>query len=140
MQWDSSANAGFSQAKPWLKVHKNSNSRNVAAQEKDQDSLFNFYRLLIRCRRQHPALLDGDFIPVIGEPKNVLAYLRRNGSETIMVVLNFSRKRQKLQLEANLADAKWEILVSTHKRWSIATDKNALILNGDEALVLKKTN
>ena len=58
----------------------------------------------------------------------------------ILVVLNFSRKRQKLHLEADLADAKWEILVSTHKRWSIATEKNALILNADEALVLKKTN
>jgi alpha-glucosidase len=140
MQWNSSAQAGFSQARPWLKVHRDSPTRNVAAQEKDQDSLFNFYRLLIQCRKQHPALLDGDFVPVTGEPRHILAYLRRNGSETIMVVLNFSRKRQNLQLEADLANAKWEILVSTHKRWSIATDKNALILNGDEALVLKKTN
>jgi glycosidase len=123
-----------------LKVHKDSPIRNVAAQEKDRDSLFNFYRQLIRCRKQHPALLDGDFIPITVKLKNVLAYLRTNESETIMVVLNFSRARQKLQIEAGTANSKWEILISTHKGRSIAFEKNAILVNGDEALILRKTN
>ena len=140
MQWDSTANAGFSRSRPWLKVHKSSRSRNVATQEKDPDSLFNFYRQLIRCRKQHPALLDGDFIPITVKPKNVLAYLRTNGSETIMVVLNFSRAKQKLQLEAGPANSKWEILISTHKRRSVAFENNAILVNGDEALIMRKTD
>ncbi|MFA5064984.1 MAG: alpha-amylase family glycosyl hydrolase [Dehalococcoidia bacterium] len=138
MQWDSSSNSGFSRSKPWLRVNKDYLVRNVAAHEKDGNSLLHFYRLLIRCRRQHPALLDGDFVPLSVSPKSVLAYLRRNRNETIMVILNFNRNNKRLQFEADSAGSKWEILVSTHGRSSTIEPHRALILNGDEALVLLK--
>ncbi len=138
MQWDSSSYAGFSKAKPWLKVHQDSIFRNVATQQKDPDSLFHFYRQLIQCRKMHAALLEGDFIPVTKKPKKILAYLRQNESETILVALNFSHGEQKLLVDSNLATAKWEILLSTHKRTSIAIEKNTLLLRGDEALVIRK--
>lgn len=85
-------------------------------------------------------MLEGDFIPVTMKPKNILAYLRKNESETIMVVLNFSRRKQKWQLEADLANSSWEILVSTCNRTSITIDKDAFGLNRYEALILRKTN
>ncbi|CAN0605360.1 unnamed protein product, partial [Ectocarpus sp. 12 AP-2014] len=45
MQWDNSENAGFSGAKPWLKVHPNhKNGLNVAEQEKDKDSVLNYFK------------------------------------------------------------------------------------------------
>jgi alpha-glucosidase len=138
MQWDGSSNSGFSPSKPWLKVNNDYHIRNVAAQEMDGYSLLHFYRSLIRCRRQHPALLHGDFIPLTARPKNVLAYLRRNRDETIMVMLNFSGKAEKCQLEADLAGSKWEILASTHGRSGMAEPRKALVLNGDEVLVLLK--
>ncbi|TSA55246.1 MAG: DUF3459 domain-containing protein [Dehalococcoidia bacterium] len=138
MQWNGSVHAGFSQAKPWLKINKNCLTRNVAAQEKDQDSLFHFYRLLIRCRKQHPALLDGDFIPVTMKPMNVLAYLRQDESETILVALNFSRRKQELALEPGLAPAGWEALISTHRQPGTHINNKKLALSGDEALILRK--
>ncbi len=139
MQWDGSPNAGFSPAKPWLKVHPNSTTRNVAAQQKDPDSLFHFYKKLIACRKRHPALQDGDFIPITGESKDVLAYLRQSRSETILVALNLSLAHKKLALAPDCIDVNWEILVSSYNRWSVAFDKDTLVLNGEEALILRKT-
>jgi hypothetical protein len=55
-----------------------------------------------------------------------------------MVMLNFSGKAEKCQLEADLAGSKWEILASTHGRSGMAEPRKALVLNGDEVLVLLK--
>jgi len=140
MQWDGSPNSGFSRCKPWLRVDNDYSIRNVAAYEKDGDSLLHFYRSLIGCRRQHPALLEGDFVPLTLSPKSVLAYLRRNRDETIMVILNFGHNTKSWQLEADSAGFKWEILVSTHGRSGIAEPHKAFVLNGDEALVLRKVS
>jgi alpha-glucosidase len=101
MQWDDTPNAGFSTAKPWLKVHSNYPHRNVASQEKDPGSLLNFTRRLIALRKEHPALRRGDFIP-LSASRHVLAYLRKSGEGTILVVLNFSKRRKSLSLPPDI--------------------------------------
>ncbi|HTO22309.1 MAG TPA: alpha-glucosidase, partial [Spirochaetia bacterium] len=73
MQWDGSANAGFSpagfspagfsptgSARPWLPVHPDHERRNVESQSTDPGSLLSFTRALIALRRQAPALVSGD--------------------------------------------------------------------------------
>ena len=95
MQWDASPNAGFSTTKPWLPVHPNHATRNVAAQRSDPNSLFNLTRKLIALRREHPALRQGDFTPV-PTPKGVAAYVRGTGSGSILVALNFGKRIRKL--------------------------------------------
>ena len=91
MQWNDSANAGFSSAKPWLRVHPDFRTRNVAAQQSDPDSLLHLTRGLIRLRKQRPALVRGDFIPVTPQPRGGLVYQRKlSGQPTILVALNFS--------------------------------------------------
>jgi glycosidase len=89
MQWDSSANAGFSSGTPWLPVPPSAREKNVAAQASDPGSLLNFYKRLIALRRASPALLDGDFEAVGADP-NVFAYLRRGPRQTMFVALNMS--------------------------------------------------
>ncbi len=51
MQWDATANAGFSTTKPWLKVNPNYITINVQQQEAQPDSVLNFYRQMIRLRK-----------------------------------------------------------------------------------------
>ena len=51
MQWSDEANAGFTTAKPWLKVNENYKAINVAAQEKDPSSVLNYYRRLVALRK-----------------------------------------------------------------------------------------
>ncbi|MBN2388460.1 MAG: alpha-glucosidase [Anaerolineales bacterium] len=91
MQWDDTPAAGFSSGTPWLPVHPNWATRNVAAQEADPESLLHFTRRLIALRRATPALHGGSFVPLHG-PAGVLAYLRRSEEQTILVALNFSRR------------------------------------------------
>jgi alpha-glucosidase len=95
MQWDTSSNAGFSTSlTPWLPVPPSYKQRNVAVEEKDSDSLLNFYKHLIRLRRTQPALRDGAQITVNCHDSDVLSFLRKNpaGGESVLVALNMSNK------------------------------------------------
>lgn len=117
MQWDASTNAGFNcSAAPWLPVHSNYPQRNVAAQQADPGSLFNFYRQLIALRRQIPALRSGMFQPLTFDPRSVLAYLRQQGDQAILVALNFSRRKQRLVLGSEMARRSWQLLLSNRER------------------------
>ena len=110
MQWDDSAYAGFSTASPWLPVHPDHLQRNVASQQADPDSLFNFTRKLLALRKEYPALRSGDFAP-LETPRGMLAYLRRAAGQTVLVAMNFSRQAKKYSLPAG--DGNWQVLLST---------------------------
>ncbi len=93
MQWNSSENAGFSTAtKTWLPVPPSAAQYNVATEERDPDSIFNFYKRVIALRRESPALRGGDYVAVNRDDANVLAYLRKGpgGSDSVLVALNMS--------------------------------------------------
>jgi len=99
MQWDTSSNAGFTTSPtPWLPVPPSYKQRNVAVEEKDPDSLLNFYKQLIRLRRNHPALRGGMQTTVNCHDADVLSFVRvnPNGTESVLVVLNMSNKPKKV--------------------------------------------
>jgi alpha-glucosidase len=108
MQWDGSPYAGFSEGKPWLPVHPDYASRNVAAQEADPDSLLNFTKKLIALRREHPALRRGDYV-ALEAAEGVMAYLRRTDEETVLVALNFSDRKVAL----SLPEGNWQLLAGS---------------------------
>ncbi len=92
MQWDDSANAGFtSAAKPWLAVNQNYKEINARKSLSDPNSIYAFYRNVIDLRRKSPAFIYGDYKDV--DPKNlkIYAYSRTLGRDAYLVVLNFSR-------------------------------------------------
>jgi alpha-glucosidase len=102
MQWDDSRNAGFSTAnKTWLPVPTSSVSRNVAVEEKDPNSILNFYKKLIRLRRSHPALRDGAYVALNPTDQHVLSWLRKNPGqgESILVVLNMTPNSRKISFD-----------------------------------------
>jgi maltose alpha-D-glucosyltransferase/alpha-amylase len=104
MQWDSSANAGFSTApkeKLYLPVTSKQKPATVAGQDRDPASLLNFLRALGALRQKTPALqADGDFTPVYAQPKKYpFAYLRTLHGDTILVVLNPSGKSVAVTLD-----------------------------------------
>jgi alpha-glucosidase len=102
MQWDTSKNAGFStSAKPWLPVPVSYMQRNVAVEEKDPNSILNFYKQLIALRRDQPALREGSYQTVNRQDADVLSYLRKNSQsgESVLVVLNMSGKPKMLTFD-----------------------------------------
>ena len=99
MQWNDSANAGFSPATPWLPVPDSYKTHNVASELKDPDSILNFYRHLLALRREDAPLRDGDYVPLNQSDSNVLSYLRRYKDEAVLVVLNMSGSDQKVSFD-----------------------------------------
>jgi len=110
MQWNDSNFAGFSTVKPWLPVHPNYFRRNVASQQADPDSLFNFTKKLLALRKEIPALCQGDFIP-LETPPGMLAYLRRTVEQSVLVAANFSNQDMKF----SLPNGHWRMLLTTAK-------------------------
>jgi len=133
MQWDSSENAGFSKRKPWLKVHPNYLKRNVKNQKEDPNSLLNFYKNLLTIRKTTPALQKGSFVPVTSNSRRLLAYIRQDVSQTVLVVLNFSHHKARLAMGSQLRGKDWQLLLSNKRSLVPEIKNNWLPLVGDEA-------
>ena len=89
MQWDGSANAGFSPAEPWLPVGADYPTRNVAAHIASPRSLLSLYVRLIALRRAEAALAVGAYAAVYAD-EHVMAYLRVAGDRKFLVALNLT--------------------------------------------------
>ncbi|MFU2486738.1 alpha-glucosidase [Thauera sp. WH-1] len=90
MQWDASANAGFSRATPWLKLNPNYPRINVAAQQGDPDSVLGYYRRLIALRKAEPTLVYGRYALLGPADTQVYAYSRSEDDSRIVVITNLS--------------------------------------------------
>ncbi len=130
MQWNNAVNAGFSTITPWLPVAPNYTTHNVASEEKDPDSILNWYKRLLALRHTDPALREGKWILINEADQNVLAYLRQYRNEAVLVTLNLSGQEQRVPLELgskNIVPASLRSLLTT----SGATQ------NGTHVLVLE---
>jgi len=99
MQWNDQPNAGFCTTKPWLPVHPNYRTKTVAAQQKDPNSLLNWYKKLLALRKQNAALLRGESIALKEDDPHVLAYLRQAKDQVFLVALNLSDAAQTVQFD-----------------------------------------
>ncbi|KQC29457.1 glycoside hydrolase family 13 protein [Flagellimonas eckloniae] len=112
MQWDNSENAGFSGAKPWLKVHPNHiNGLNVAEQEKDKDSVLNYFKKMVQLRKDHLGLVYGDYQLLLKDNEQVYAYTRSMDDENYLILLSFSEEKANLELD-DLASSTLDLLIS----------------------------
>lgn len=91
MQWDRSANAGFSAGRPdslYIPLDPDPDRPTVADQEKDPQSILATVRAWTALRREHPALGNcGDF-ELLASEGYPLVYRRFAGEEVITVVVN----------------------------------------------------
>ncbi|WP_347362689.1 glycoside hydrolase family 13 protein [Vibrio vulnificus] len=111
MQWSASQNGGFSQAKPWIEVNPNYPEINVEQALADSDSIFYHYQKLIELRKQHPAIVYGDFTPLFAEHDSVFAYVRSYQDEQLLVINNFSDQDISLALPDNLQNKEVNCLI-----------------------------
>jgi alpha-glucosidase len=99
MQWSDAANGGFSTPTPWLPVPDTYKTYNVATEEKDPDSILNFYKKLLALRHTDQALLEGEYVALNEDDSNILSYLRRYKNEAVLVVLNMSGSPQRVNFD-----------------------------------------
>ena len=89
MQWDTSANAGFTTGTPWMQVNPNYAAINAADEAADGSSVFHYYQTLIRLRKQYPIFSEGDFTLLFADHPALFAYQRRLGDQVMTVLCNF---------------------------------------------------
>ena len=133
MQWSGAAHAGFTTGTPWLRVNPNYTSINAAAQMDDPDSVFHFYRKLIRLRKD-PAyketIVYGALEPAFREQRNLMAYYRR-GEKTLLVIGNFQNEEQAVTLPLPYK----KVLLNNYA--DIAQKESRILLYGYQVLLLE---
>ena len=92
MQWDATAQGGFTTGEPWISVNPNTATINAQAQVEDKDSIFAHYQALIRLRHEYDVFAQGDFTPLTPDHPAVLAYQRKFAGQELICVSNFYRK------------------------------------------------
>lgn len=119
MQWDASANAGFTTGKPWLKVNPNYTEINAEAQLRDEDSILSYYKRLIALRKSpeyREVFTYGTFSPVMEDTEGLLAYERKLGGKSAAVFANFGEKELTVRAEGLSGAA---VLLSNQKNVSV---------------------
>lgn len=113
LQWDNSRNAGFSSSKPWLDVNENYNKINVELQQDNPDSILNYYREIIRIRKNNSTLIYGDFLDLEPSNEKLFIYKRWDKQKTFIIVLNFSN--DKTQWDIHNFDS-MRLVISNYKK------------------------
>ncbi len=125
VQWENAPNGGFSPAdvETWLLVNPNyAEGINVAEQLDDPDSMLSFYKRLLTLRKQTPALIAGNYTPLLEDHTACFCFLRAMEGQTCLVALNFSAEAHTLAFEG--LDVR-RLLFSSEKREN-AGDLHAL--------------
>jgi alpha-glucosidase len=131
MPWDSSTNAGFSDAEPWLPLNEDARKTNVATLRENADSMLTFYRRLLKLRRERPALSIGTYGPIQAEG-NTIAYIREDGDDRIAVALNLGDETQSV----NLGEHSGHLIGGTHSDALGKSVRGEIELRPNEAIII----
>jgi oligo-1,6-glucosidase len=105
-QWDNTVNAGFTTGTPWIKVNPDYKTVNAAAQEKDPHSVLNYFRKIVKLRKENPVLVYGKYTLLDKANPDVYAYTRELGEHKVLVLLNFKSKPGAANAGIDLGKAK----------------------------------
>lgn len=133
MQWNGGSNAGFTTATPWLAPNPNYPQLNLDVQMEDPDSVLHYYQKLVALRKSPDyckTFVYGSFQPVFEKEKDVIAYLRQDEKQCILVAANLRKDAVSLELPSETA----QVLLSNLP----ASDSGKIIcLQSCQAVVLK---
>lgn len=132
IQWNSKRNAGFNTSKkPWLKINENYKEINVELEQKNPDSILNFYKELIKLRKSEKyvnTFVYGKFDVHYQEDNQVFSYTRSDETNNVCVVVNMTKERKAFHLPFAIN----EVLLKNYKKDYPSQD---VVLEPFEALV-----
>ena len=133
MQWNDSAQGGFTSGEPWIRINSNYKEINAAQQLGDPASVFHYYQKLIRLRKEKDIIVYGDFEALYRDDDKIFAYTRKLDQEKLLTVCNFSDQDAEMEIPEEFAGA--QCLITNLGR--TVFDRN-LVLRPYEAFVLYK--
>ena len=135
MQWDNNLNGGFSKATPWIDVNPNYKQINVTESVEDSNSIFNYYKELIKLRHNNDTIVYGDVKLIYPENERIFAYTRNLEDKQLMVVLNFYENEIDFKVPDNIDINKLEVILSNYSDKVI--ENETIKLRPYEAIVYK---
>jgi alpha-glucosidase len=133
MLWDSSLNAGFSAATPWLPVPLDYQTANVQAQRHNPASILTLYHRLCALRRATPALAVGAYTAVEAHGE-ILAYMRTHAGRRFLVVMNLGP--QPHTFVSGQVQLQGHIVLSTHLDRANEVVHHMITLRGNEGVIV----
>lgn len=104
MQWNATQNGGFTTGEPWLSMNPNLIRINVEAQEKDPNSILNFYKQLVRIRKTYPTFIEGKYGLIMPEHTQIYAYTRTDEQGEFLITCNLTGENAQFINEFNLKE------------------------------------
>lgn len=134
MQWDTNANAGFTENIPWLRIDKFFYKENVYIQKSDKDSMLSLYKKITALRQQEMALMAGTYERIY-EDRQGFAYIRKFiGSDSFLIALNFTHRQCRFKFSMPIAG---KIEIATMPELEGAEISNIIYLRGDEGIIVR---
>ena len=90
MQWTAGENAGFTSGTSWLPVNENYTAINAEDEDKDIDSVLNWYRKLLAFRKNSDVLLQGTYREIMPDSEEIFAFIREHDGQEVITLANFS--------------------------------------------------
>lgn len=114
VQWSGEKHAGFSTVEPWYLVNSNYKEINVEAEEKDPNSVLNFYKKVIKVRNENKeTAIYGEFKMMYNSDNHILAYKKIAEKEELFVVVNLSKKTMSdRKVDKEIQKGKYELILA----------------------------
>ena len=116
VQWSAEENAGFTTGTPWFYVNENYKEINVTDQEKDENSVLNFYRYAIKLRKELSSVKDGNYKEYGKLSSSFYTYSREDDKEKLLIVCSFTEKAKKWNIPAGFDLASAKLLLSNYDK------------------------
>lgn len=132
MQWDDSANAGFTTGTPWIMVNPNYTEINAKTEMEDPDSVFRYYQKIIGLRKKEKVMVYGTYQLLDPDNEKLYVYTRTLDNEKLLVICNFTEEEETYSIPEEFSEG--EVLISNYHRETVEKE---ILLKPYEALVLK---
>lgn len=131
MQWDSSANDGFTTGTPWIEVPEYGKNITAESQINDESSIFSFYKKLIYLRKEYKIISEGE-ISFDECPEEIISYERKLGDKVLKVVGNLSEN----EVDYSWSDEGYDRLIGNYDS-AVNSSKGQVKLRPYEFAVFK---
>lgn len=116
VQWSAEKNAGFTTAEnPWFFINPNYKKINTASQQDDPDSILNFYRKLLKFRKENDIVIYGSYEEYDHENKNLFTYSRELDGKRMLVICSFSENNVAFKAPTGFDLSAGKLVLSNYK-------------------------
>ena len=113
MQWDNTANAGFSTGQPWLAT---GNHQEINVENDKDGEIYSFYKQLIALRKSDELIAEGSYQAAYQDSDTIYGFIREFGDRKLLVLNNFSNQVVNFDILTEFKNS--EILINNYSTYT----------------------